>query len=118
MSEEKEYMPGWLEEAFDAWWKNFVQAVRQENARSNRRLYKILEPIKGKSFVDSVKRLATGKGRLPQIRISREPKGMKLKDNRWSAIPELWIDQQQTEEGPTGHIYVQVKENRWLKIHY
>lgn len=99
---------------FNAGWKNFVRTIRQENARSNRRLYKILIEIKGKSFIDSVDRLAKQKKGLPQIRISRKPEGMRLKDNRWSAIPEIWIDQKQTAEGPAGRIYVQVKENRWI----
>lgn len=111
-------MRDFLEELFDAGWNDFVKSIRQENARSNRRLYKILTEIKGKSFVDSVKRLATEKGRLPKIRVSRCPAGIKLKDNRWSAIPEIWIDQKQTEDGAKGDMYVQVKENRWLKIHY
>jgi hypothetical protein len=75
--------------------------------------------IKGKSFVDSLKRLATHKGGLPQIRISRQPKGIRMKDNRWSAIPEIWIDQRQGADGDaTGHIYVQVKETRWVKFRY
>jgi hypothetical protein len=99
--------------------KRFIRSVRQENARSNRRLYKILLVIKGKSFVDSLKRLAMQKGGLPKIRISRQPKGIRMKDNRWSAIPEIWIDQKQSvERGATGHIYVQVKENRWVKFPY
>lgn len=112
-------MKDFLEELFDEDWKNFVRGVRQENAKSNRRLFKIVEKIKGKSFVDSVNRLSKQGGRLPQIRISRKPEGIKLKDNRWSAIPEIWIDQKQSvEREATGHIYIQVKENRWLKIHY
>lgn len=111
-------MEDFIDDIFEEGWKNFVRSVRQENAKSNRRLYKILEKIKGKSFVDSVKRLATTKGRLPQIRIARKPEGMRLKDNRWSAIPELWIEQKQTEDGATGYMYVQVKETRWLKINY
>lgn len=106
------------DDIFDAGWKNFVRSIRQSNAKSNRRLYKILEPIKGRSFVDSVKNLLKSQEGLPQIRISRTPIGMCLKDNRWSAIPELWIDQTQTEEGPTGYLYVQVKEKRFLKIHF
>jgi hypothetical protein len=111
-------MEEFFDEMFNEGWKQFIRSIRRENARSNRRLYKILELIKGKSFIDSVNRLATGKGRLPQIRVTREPKGIKLKDGRWSAIPELWVDQQQTDEGATGYMYVQVKNNRWLKIHY
>lgn len=111
-------MDDFLEDMFDAGWRDYVRSIRQENAKSNRRLYKLLVQIKGKSFVDSIKRLATQNGSLPQIRISRQPVGIKMKDNRWSAILEIWIDQKQTEQGVTGFVYVQVKKDRFLKIHY
>lgn len=113
-----EEIPDWLDDEIEKGWRSFVRSVRQENARSNRRLYKLLLQIKGKSFVDSVDRLIKNKGGLPQIRISRQPLGICLKDNRWSAIPEIWIDQRQIEEGATGYLYVQVKGKRWLKIHF
>lgn len=116
--EEYEDLPDWIKEPFEQGLKDFVRSIRQENAKSNRRLYKILEPIKGKSFVDSVKNLLKSQDGLPQIRIARKPLGVCLKDNRWSAIPELWIDQRQSTDGSTGYLYVQVKDNRWLKIHF
>ncbi len=108
-----------FDDPFERDWKNFVRLIRQENARSNRRLYKILTGIKGKSFVDSVDRLAKQNGHLPKIRITKKPEGIRLKDGRWSAIPEIWIDQKQSvQREATGNIYVQVNENRWLKISY
>lgn len=108
----------WLDDIFDRDWKAFVKTIRQENARSNRRLYKILTEIKGKSFVQSLDKIAKKLGGLPKIRVAREPKGILLKDNRYSGITEMWIDQKQTEEGATGQIYIQVKENRWVTFHY
>ena len=114
-------MTDFLEEAFDAGWRDFVRSVRQENAKSNRRLYKIIEAIRGKSFVDSLKNCvkSTSKYGLPQLRISRYPEGIKLKDNRWSGISEIWVDQKSNAQiGMEGAVYVQVKENRFIKINF
>lgn len=112
----------WLDDMFDAGWKDFVRARRQANARSNRRLFKLLRRIKSDSFVHSLNQFSKINGGLPQVRVSRSPKGMRLKDNRYSAIPEIWIDQRQgSMYGPNtaeGHIYIQVKENRWVYFHY
>lgn len=119
MEDEEEYS---ISFAFEEGWKNFIRASRQANSRSNRRLFKLLRKIKSDSFVHSLKQLSKITGGLPQIRVAREPKGMRLKDNRYSAIPEIWIDQKQgSVYGPNtvkGHIYVQVKENRWVYFHY
>lgn len=114
-------MTDFLEEAFNAGWRDFVRSVRQENAKSNRRLYKIIEAVRGKSFVDSLKNCvkATSKGGLPQLRITRRPKGIRLSDNRWSSILEIWIDQKSNNQlGMKGAAYVQVKENRFVKINF
>lgn len=115
-------LENWINDAFDAGWKNYVRKIRQTNSRSNRRLFRLLRKIKSDSFVHSINELSKINGGLPQIRISRRPKGMCLKDNRYSAIPEIWIDQKQgSVYGPNtvkGHIYVQVKENRWVYFHY
>lgn len=108
--------------AFDAGWKDFVRSNRQANSKSNRRLFRLLRKIKSDTFAHSLNQLSKIAGGLPQIRISREPKGMRLKDNRYSAIPEIWVDQKQGSiYGPntvTGNIYVQVKENRWVYFHF
>lgn len=114
-------MRDFFEEMLDREWRNFIRWVRQENAKSNRRLYKIIEAIRGKSFVDSLKNLvkATSKGGLPQLRITRRPEGIRLSDNRWSGIPEIWVDQRShVEIGIKGAVYVQVKENRFVKINF
>lgn len=111
-----------LEDIFDAGWKDFVRSNRQANSRSNRRLFRLLRKIKSGSFVHSLNQLSKINGGLPQIRIAREPNGMRLKDNRYSAIPEIWVDQKQgSMYGPnsaSGDIYIQVKENRWVYFHY
>lgn len=120
MSEEhEEYSMDFM---FESGWKNFIRSNRQANSKSNRRLFRLLRKIKSDSFVHSLNQLSKINGGLPQIRISREPKGMRLNDNRYSAIPEIWIDQKQgSMYGPntvSGNIYVQVKENRWVCFHY
>lgn len=107
---------------FEAGWKDFVRSNRQANSKSNRRLFRLLRKIKSDSFVHSLNQLSKISGGLPQIRVSREPKGMRVKDNRYSAIPEIWVDQKQGSiYGPgtvSGTIYVQVKENRWVHFFY
>jgi len=111
-----------IEELFDAGWNDFVRSNRQSNARSNRRLFKLLKKIKGESFVHSLNQLSKIDGGLPRIRITRTPKGMRLKDNRYSSIPEIWVDQKQNFIYGTnivsGEIYVQVKETRWVFFNY
>lgn len=106
----------------DEGWKNFIRSVRQFNSRSNRRLFKLLRKIKSESFVHSLNQLSKITGGLPQIRVARQPKGMRIKDNRYSAIPEIWIDQKQgSVYGPNtvkGYIYIQVKYNRWVYFHF
>lgn len=114
-------MTDFLEEIFDRDWKDFIRSVQQENAKSNRRLYKIIEAIRGKSFVDSLKHCvkATSKGWVPKLRIARKPEGIRLSDNRWSGISQIWVNQKSsTEMGMEGAVYVQVKENRFVKINF
>lgn len=119
MKDEQEYSMDFI---FEEGWKIFVRANRQANSKSNRRLFRLLKKIKSDSFVHSLNQLSKITGGLPQIRVTREPKGMRLKDNRYSGIPEIWVDQKQGSiygsDTATGKIYVQVKENRWVYFQY
>jgi hypothetical protein len=103
---------------FERGWKNFVKGIMAENERSNKRLYKILWEIKGQLFTTELDAFIKISGGLPQIRISKNPTGVNVKDNRWRSFSEIWIDQKQSPEGAKGLIYIQVKKNRWLKFHY
>lgn len=100
----------------DEGWIDFVRTIRQENAKSNRRLFKILTIIKGKSFVDSLQKLIKVGGGLPQIRICKHPKGLRMNERRYSGITELWVESYQSagENKMYGTIYIQVKPDRWI----
>jgi hypothetical protein len=99
-------------------WRNYVKGIRAENERSNKRLYRVLWKFKSQLFTTEVDAFAKINGGLPKIRVAKEPKGIRLKDNRWRSIPEIWIEQKQTAQGPAGSIYIQVKDNRWITFHF
>lgn len=108
-----------LDKIFYADWKTFVDGIRKENAICNKRLCKVLIAIKGKAFVADLLRLMTlTKTNGALIHVARKPDGMLFKERRVESIPEIWVDQKVTEYGPMGCFYIQVKADRWLKIHF
>jgi len=126
MSYEKQFRDAlfkkWDKE-FDKGWKSFVDDVRAKNKVSNDRLLKIVEAIKGKDFVDELRGfLISIDEEFAYLQIARKPVGMRLKDDRFELIPELWIDQRSSNMykigGIGGTICIQIKENRWLKFHF
>ncbi len=121
MSKEETKTP--IQKAFDPFfdkaWKDYVNQYRKQSVVSNHRLFKILIEIKGLDFVTDLKSLIKQMDiSHTRLRVSRVAKGVCLKDRRFKTITHLYIDRCQGSELLTGFVYIQVKEFRFIKLHF
>lgn len=103
-----------LDKYFDDGWKSFVKGIQQENDISNVRLFKILASLKGNDFVADLIKLMGKHHKHAYLELTKNPKGILLKDSRFKTIPELMIDKYTAGSYREGKVYVQVKPDRWV----
>jgi len=112
-----------LDKYFDAGWKEYVKGIRKQNVEANEELYKDILAIKGEEFVEDLKSLLKDiKLQHSLLTIATKPEGIELNDSRYTTIPKIWITQKlgsiYSENGLTGSMCIQLKEDRWIKINY
>lgn len=102
---------------FDIWCKEYSKIAQDFTLKSNTRILKVFAYIKGEQFSNDLKQLSkiAGDG---LIKLAKSPKGMKIKDKRWSTIPEIWVNQKATSEGIQGEIFVQISTNKWAYVSF
>ncbi|WP_028664433.1 hypothetical protein [Runella zeae] len=108
----------YLEKQARSYYKEYIlKPIIAKNQASNQRLYGLLDSIKGEEFTKDVKGFCELIGsKYSAIRIARTPKGIQLSDKRFKTIPFLYVDVAPHSENGFGHIYIKVKEKRFLKI--
>jgi hypothetical protein len=103
-----------LDKYFDAGWRNWVKGIQQKNDISNVRMFKILSAIKGNDFVADLIKLMGKQNKSALLRLTKKPKGVLLKDNRFKNIPELMINKYTAGAYRDGEVFVQVNDSRWV----
>ena len=103
-----------LDKYFDAGWEKYVEGIQQQNDISNVRMFKILAAIRGNDFVSDLISLMGKKNKRALLRLTKKPKGILLKDNRYKSIPELMINKYPSGSYRDGEVYVQVRSDRWV----
>lgn len=103
-----------LDRHFDAGWRYFVNSIRAENDISNIRMFKILCEIKGSDFVKDLIKLMSTANKHAQLNLTKKPKGILLKDNRFKTIPEIMIEKYPSGSYRQGQIYIQIRHDRWV----
>jgi|ERR1035437_1326871 hypothetical protein len=102
---------------FDEGWDELIVEIKVANKKSNDRLMRVIEKLKGRQFVKDVYRLMKLMGRSNgYISIVSYPKGQKMTDDRTNTISEMWVELKYTTEEMKGTVGIQVKENRWLQF--
>lgn len=103
-----------LDKYFDKGWREFVKSVQGENDISNIRMFKTLSAIRGNDFVADLIQLMGKKNKHALLRLSKNPKGIPIKDNRFATIPELLIYKYTAGAYREGEVYVKVREGTWI----
>lgn len=106
-----------LDQIFNAGWNEFVQEMRDNNDRSNFRLLKLVEKIKGELFVSELKILLK-RVDYGMLHITRTPIGMCIGENRFATIQRVWVGQKSIDGQAHGSICVEVKQDRWIVAEY
>lgn len=106
-----------LDDIFNAGWNDFVQTMRDNNDRSNYRLLKLIEKIKGELFVTELKVLLK-RVDFGMLRITRIPIGLCVGENRFATIQKVWVNQKSVDGQAHGSICVEVKTDRWIIAEY
>lgn len=104
-----------ISRALDAGWREFIRHEIKENNRRNNRLYKVIEAIKGSDYTEQVKALMQLIGSKDNLlAVVRAPNGVKLTERRFPLIGYVWIH----GNADHGYMYIQIKEDRWIEVHY
>ena len=98
-------------------WEQFVNEIRDENDKWNFRLLRAIEKVKGELFVSELKVLLK-RVDFGKLHITNKPIGMKIGENRFATIREVWINQKIIDGVARGSVCVQIKPNRWLIAQY
>lgn len=110
-----------LDVLFDEGFKSYINSIKKENNRKNKRLFKMLAQIVNEGFVIDLKAFMKAIDRKDNLwRIVRQPVGTPFKDRRFSTIKTIWVFQKASaEDGENvGSICIQVKQDRWIKLNY
>jgi hypothetical protein len=105
-----------FEEVFEAGWKSFINSMKDEHRKSNYRLLKVIDKVKGRAYLNSVKTIIKNVGADSLIRFSNEASGQVFTYPEWVSCGPVQIDQRSTAEGMVMEIYIPVKENKYLWI--
>lgn len=105
-----------LDKYFDAGWREFVKGIQGRNDLSNLRLLRILAKIKDADFVSDLLKLMGRKNKHARLELTKKPKGILLKDNRFPTIPELMILKYTTGAYREGEVYIPVDKERWVRF--
>lgn len=103
-----------LDKYFDAGWREWVKGIRRQNDISNLRMFKILSILKGNDFVSDLIKLMGKKNKSAYLQLTKKPKGILLKDNRFKTIPELMINKYPSGTYREGEVFIQINKNRWV----
>lgn len=97
--------------------EDFMKEIEVANKKSNDRLMRVIENIKGRQFVrDFYKLMKLMKKPNRRIYVVRHPIGQKMTDDRTNTISEMWVELKYTTGEMEGTVCVEVKENRWLQF--
>jgi hypothetical protein len=103
-----------LDKEFDKGWRDWVNDIYKQNDISNLRTLKILSALKGNDFIADLIKLMGKKNKHAYLNLTRKPKGILLKDNRFENIPELMINKYPSGSYREGEVFVHVKDDRWV----
>lgn len=103
-----------LDREFDKGWREWVKDIHRQNDVSNLRMFKILSALKGNDFVSDLIKLIGRHNKHARLNLTKKPKGLVLKDNRFKNIPELMINKYPSGSYREGEVFVQVKADRWV----
>jgi hypothetical protein len=102
---------------FNEGWEEYVKEIQVANKKSNDRLFRVVEKIKGRQFVrDFYKLMKFMKSPNARLRVVRCPTGQKMTDDRTNTISEIWVELKYTTGEMEGTVGIRVKENRWLQF--
>lgn len=100
---------------FNAGWREFVKDIQGRIDVSNVRTFKILSKLKGNEFVSDLRELMKMmKRKSAYLSFTKEAKGVLMKDNRVSNIPELWVYRASSPNYSDYQVFIQVNENRYV----
>lgn len=99
---------------FDAGWREWVKDIYQQNHISNLRMFKILNSIKGSDFITDLISLMGKKNKFALLNLTKKPKGILLKDDRFKTIPEIMINKYPSSSYREGEIFIQINAERWV----
>lgn len=105
-----------LDKIFDAGWRNWVKEIHRENDISNIRMFKILSSLKGADFVIDLIKLMGKRNKSALLKLTKHPKGILLKDNRFATIPEMMLEKYPSGSYREGKVHIQVREDRWISF--
>jgi hypothetical protein len=103
-----------LDKYFDAGWREFVKEIHRQNDVSNIRMFKILSQLKGNDFVADLIKLMGKQNKSALLKLTKTPKGILLKDNRFKSIPELMINKYPSGSYREGEVFLQIRHDRWV----
>lgn len=98
-----------------------MAAYDREVERSNKRLCKAILNQLGTTFLKEIMAVAHESEVQNKMEIVRETTGEYQKEYGYDCFEGYWVDQWSVGDSGdsfNGYIYIQLKENRWLKMYY
>lgn len=114
MTEEDFIKKMWAEHDAD------MKQYHAECERVNNRILSAIRSVKGTQFYSDLEAVMEWVEPSGKMEIVNEPSG-DIQSERYGTITRVWVDQWSVGDSGdsfTGNIYVKIKLNKWLKLHF